>query len=341
MLFLKALKNNYFFEPFSHIYVEKKAYDYPLSKIILEKFKNSKVIFIDNYNEIFSRNNQNPYIQKLSPSLIIAVKTRELIYKGSRLCHDFKEENFYYTNFILNCLFDCDYCYLKGINLSSYPLFFVNLNDYFLEINKLIKDKKRIYLSISYDSDILLFERLYPFLEEWLSFAKKNSQVNIEIRTKSTNYKKFLDFDPLENVIISWSLTPEEVISRYERKTPSLIKRLEAASNLLEKGWKINLALDPLIYLDNTWEETYKNFINTIFEKIKIEKINSFTLGVFRIPSIYLKRMKKFSTSPLAFYPYQTKQGIATYPEDLKIKMINYVKYILEENVDSSKIYII
>jgi len=349
MRFLKISKQNYTNETFSHIYIEKDALNYPLTNEITSKLNKSKIVYIDNYNEIFSRKNQNPFLQKLSPSLILAVNKGDFIYKGSPLCHDFEQQNFYYTNFIVNCLFDCDYCYLKGMNFSSHILFFVNLSDYFHELSRLINEIKerpergqgKIYLSISYDSDILLFEGIYPFLKEWIDFAEANPLITIEIRTKSTNYKKFLNYSPLENLIITWSISPQEVIEKYEKNTPSLERRLMAISQLLQKGWKINLALDPILYIGENWQEKYKEFINSISKKINLQKINAITLGVFRIPVDYLKRFKKFFKSPIAFFPYQTTNGVSTYPEELKSEMIEFVYSELEKIYNKTNIYVV
>lgn len=341
MRFLKNSKQNYTNETFSHIYIEKDALNYSLTNEVISKLNKSKIIYIDNYNEIFSRKNQNPFLQKLSPSLILAVKKGDFIYKGSNLCHNFEQQNFYYTNFIVNCLYDCDYCYLKGMNFSSNILFFVNLSDYFNELRRLIVEKGKLYLSISYDSDILLFDGIYPFLKEWIEFAKENPLITIEIRTKTSNFKKILNYSPLDNLIITWSLSPQEVISKYEKNTPSLERRLIAISQLLKKGWKINLALDPILYIGENWKGEYKELINSITENINIKEINAITLGVFRIPVDYLKRLKKFFKSPIAFFPYQTINGVSTYPEELKNEMIKFVYSELKNIFDKTNIYIL
>jgi spore photoproduct lyase len=51
------------------IYIEKQALEYKQTKKILEKYKNSQVIYIDNYHNIFDKNYTNLDSQK---SLIIA-----------------------------------------------------------------------------------------------------------------------------------------------------------------------------------------------------------------------------------------------------------------------------
>lgn len=341
MQFLIESNGNYIAKTFSHIYVEKSIFYYSATQYIISRFPKSKIVTIENYNSLFSRKNQNPFIQKLSPSLILAEKKDNFYYKGSRLCHNFDEENFYYTNFILNCLFDCEYCYLKGMNLSSNIVFFLNLNDYFDEINKLLLTKQKIYLSISYDSDILVFEGIYPFLNEWYNFLEKNQKIIVEIRTKSIHWKKFVKYNPLDNLVLSWSVAPSDIINQYEKRTPSLEARLNAISQLLKRGWKINLALDPLIYTGKNWKTNYKEFLEYLVTRIDINLIDSITVGVFRIPINYLRRIKRFSNSSIIFYPYETVDNIASYPEELKKEMINFVVLFLERYFNNDKIYII
>ncbi|MDP2395909.1 MAG: hypothetical protein Q8S84_09385 [bacterium] len=51
------------------IYIEKQAKEYPQTKKILEKFKNSQVIYINNYKNLFDKNYNNIDSKK---ALIIA-----------------------------------------------------------------------------------------------------------------------------------------------------------------------------------------------------------------------------------------------------------------------------
>jgi len=74
---------------------------------------------------------------------------------------------------------------------------------------------------------------------------------------------------------------------------------------------------------------------------INLKKINAITLGVFRIPVEYLKRFKKFFKSPISFFPYDTVNGVSSYPEELKSKMIEFVSSELEKIYDKRNIYIV
>ena len=56
------------------IYVEEAIKDHSRTKFILNKFKKSRIILINNYGEIFNKRNQNFRIQKANPCLILSNK---------------------------------------------------------------------------------------------------------------------------------------------------------------------------------------------------------------------------------------------------------------------------
>ena len=95
----------------------------------------------------------------------------------------------------------------------------------------------------------------------------------------------------MANVIPAFSLNPEHVVKEFEDKTPSLSKRLKAIIKLQNLGWSIGLRFDPLIYCEQ--KEGYEEFFKNVFELIDKNKIHSVTLGKFRMPDRYLKKISK------------------------------------------------
>ena len=119
---------------FSHVYVEDKARSFPLTAKILEKTKGAVVIPIAHYKDIFDRPRQDTLAQKKDPALILAVREGNRIFKGAPVCQSFGQRNFYYASTVMNCPFDCAYCYLKGMYPSAQPVVFVNFEDYEKEV---------------------------------------------------------------------------------------------------------------------------------------------------------------------------------------------------------------
>ncbi|ADQ40671.1 DNA repair photolyase-like protein [Caldicellulosiruptor acetigenus I77R1B] len=336
---MKNSKNSLLAKHFSHIYIEREIISHPITKIILDKFPNSVLVEIDNYKEVFSRPRQNYKLQEISKKLILAKKKGEFLYPGPPLCHDFGYNHFYYTSLILNCIFSCDYCFLKGMYSSANIVIFVNIEDYFEEIDSVLK-RHPLYLSVSYDTDIMAFEKIVPFCTMFIEYATSRKDLTIEIRTKTANYEVLQSLKPPENVILAWTLSPQEIIEEFEHKTPSLSARLDAIKKAIENEWNVRLCFDPILFTNN-WKEIYLKFINNVFEEIQPSKITDISVGVFRIPKDFLKRMKKVFKNEIPLFPYEEENGVFTYPYELKKEMMDFFISNLSKFVPKSKIFVI
>lgn len=336
---MKSLKENLYSPLFSHIYIEKKAYEYEITNKILSQFNNSEIIEIDHYKDVFCRKNQNYTIQKKSTSLIIALKNNNLIYKGAKVCHNFGNHNFYYTSCVMNCIYECEYCYLQGMYPSGNIVVFVNLDDYFLELSKLIKENS-IYLSISYDTDLLALENILSYCERWIYFVRENENIVIEIRTKSANFKALSNLKPDKNVILAWTVSPEDIIKNYEINTPSFKARFQNILSALEHGWKVRLCFDPIIYVKN-YKIIYREFIDYVFSNLPKEKIFDVSIGVFRISSEYLKKMRKQNPySSVINFPFENDSGVFHYGKKLSHEIVSYVYELTKNYMPKEKIFL-
>ncbi|WKV07499.1 radical SAM protein [Thermoanaerobacterium sp. CMT5567-10] len=320
---------------FSHVYVEKDVVDNPIAKKILNTLKRSVVIEIERYGHFFNRPRQSYLMQKKSLNIILAKKRYDFIYRGSYMCEDFGNDEFYHTSNILNCIYSCDYCYLQGMYPSANIVVFVNIEDFFDEVDKLTKNKK-IYLSISYETDLMAFEPFTGFLSMWIDYAKKNKNLTMEVRTKSANVNIFENIEIPDNVIFSWSLLPQPVISMYEKLTPSIDKRILAIKKAIEKGVKVRISLEPIMYLEG-FEKIYSDFIDKLHSELPLESIHDFNIGAFRMVKGQAKKIEKLrETSPIFCYETEIKNGICTYKNDEYMKDFVYnelVKYIDKERV--------
>ncbi|NLL69755.1 MAG: radical SAM protein [Epulopiscium sp.] len=336
---MKNLDKSLYSPSFSHVYIEKQAMNHPNTKKILNHFSNAQIIEINHYKDIFSRSHQHYGLQKKSPKLILALKKDHLIYKGAEVCEDFGHPYFYYTSTMMNCIYDCEYCYLQGMYTSANVVVFVNIEEIFGEVEKLLK-KHPIYLCISYDTDILAFENVIGYGREWMAFAQKHQNLTIELRTKSANFKAIQDIEPLENMILAWTVSPDPIIKKYENKTPFLKDRLISIKGALDRGWKVRLCFDPLLSIEE-WQKHYKEMIKYTFSQVAAEKIYDISIGVFRVSKDYLKRMRKQrGESLLLSYPFETQNGISSYDVQQTQKMINHVYQWTANYVSKEKIYI-
>ena len=324
---------------FSHIYIEKEAKQYIESQKILKRFPNSKLIEIDSYKEIFSKNNQNFALQKTSPKLILAVKKENYIYEGAKVCESFGNENFFYSSSVLNCVYDCEYCYLQGVYSSGNIVIFVNLDDMFKEIENILKDKS-MYICISYDTDLMALEEITGFVKRWYDFVKKHSNLKIELRTKSSSIKVLKNLEPISNFIVAWTISPKNFAEKFEKKAVSFEKRVESAKTLIDLGWTVRICFDPMIKIDNFYQ-IYSEMIDETFKKISGDKILDVSIGTFRISKEYMKRMRKNRVNSLILnYPFQCLNGVYSYSEKENEEMLNFIKEKILKYVDKEKIFI-
>ena len=324
---------------FSHIYVEKKILDNKNTLEILSKFRDAKIIEIDNYKEVFSSNNQDFHLQKLGQNLILASNKPNMIYEGAVVCEDFENDNFYYTSSIINCVYDCEYCYLQGVYSSGNIVIFVDIEKVFEEVEELYNKLKSLYLCVSYDTDLLAIENICSFSEKWYHFIKDKKDLKIELRTKSGNIDKFLNLDILDNFIIAFTLSPEEIALKNEKYTASFKNRVKAIKELQNKGWKVRICIDPLIYTDD-FEKNYSEMIEYLFSEIDKNKVIDVSIGVFRTSKEYLKKMRNQNKkSEILYYPFECIDGVYTYSDKLKSYMIDFIKEKILKYVNIERIY--
>ena len=327
-----------YFLPFSHIYIEKDCQNRERTRRILSHFREAETVEIAHYKDIFNRRGQTYAVQHKTQNLILAENRGELVYPGAPVCQNFGNAYFYYASTILNCPYDCEYCYLKGMYPSGNMVVFVNLEDYFHEVDRLLK-KHPVYLCISYDADLLATEFFTGYVQEWMDFAKDRKDLTIEIRTKCAR-KDWLDREkPPENVIFAFTISPQEVIEKYEHRTPDLALRLSLAKELEKQGTRIRLCFDPMIYLDN-WQKKYSDMLKTVGQQIDLANVRDISVGTFRMPQEYLKAMRKAEpASAVVQYPYETHDKIAMYDVERMREMENFLIKKLEEVYPAKQIF--
>lgn len=335
---MKRLKEDYLNDFFSHIYVEAAVLEHPRTKKILAKFPAAQVVTISHYKDVFCRSRQSYTLQHRSQNLILAAKKGTLLYEGAPVCQSFGNPYFYYTSCMMNCIFDCEYCYLKGMYPSANIVIFVNLEDYFAEVEQVLKEHP-LYLCVSYDTDLLALEQITGYAKEWCDFAEKHENLKIELRTKCADRQLAGKLRQTPGVIYALTLSPQAVIEKYEHQTPSLAARLSFAAELIRAGCPLRLCFDPMIYLPG-WEGYYEKMLEQVCEVIDLEQVVDVSIGTFRISQDYLKKMRKQEPDcALVWFPYENEDGYYHYPKQLMDQMEQFLLEKLEQKIPTEKIF--
>lgn len=323
-----VVKNN-----FSTIYVEEDILEHKNTKQILSYFKDSKVIVIHDYRDVFNRKKQNVSIQKQSQNLILAKKKKDYLYEASPVCQSFDNRYFYYSSSMMNCVYDCEYCFLKGMYPSSNIVVFVNLEDFFEECETTLKQHP-VYLCVSYDTDMLALEPITHYAKKWSEFAEDKKDLIIEIRTKGTMNSNWKELPVSENVILAFTLSPNYVSNHYEHGAPLLKDRINMINEALNLGYPCRICFDPIILFPN-WENEYLEMVKEVKESIDLNLIKDFSIGSFRISKNYLSDMRKqYPNSAVIQYPYVCEDGFYQLPNALREEAENIVLEELREYKD-------
>jgi|GEM_PF-5001318 len=115
------------------VYIEEDVRDHPRTLEILRKLPRAEVQTIERYGELFNRKRQNFRLQKQQPALILARKHANHVLSAPADYNIGGQHNFYFSH-LLNCVYDCRYCFLQGMFRSANYVLFVNYEDFFEQI---------------------------------------------------------------------------------------------------------------------------------------------------------------------------------------------------------------
>lgn len=322
---------------FEFIYVEESITDHPFTRDIIARFSAATVISCGRYTEIFNRKSQNFRLQKRQPALILAEKYANFLLPAPDHYGIGSNRNFYFSH-MLNCLYDCRYCFLQGMYRSAHYVLFVNYVDFENAIDRMSAENPgtTLHFFSGYDCDSLALEPVTGFIRYFMPVFEKNSNSIFEIRTKSTQVRSLMSIPVQDNVVVAWSFTPDGIAAALEHRTPAPGKRLQVMQRLQDRGWRLGLRFDPLIYTHD-YQEQYARLFETIFRKLDISGLHSVSLGSFRLPREFFRTMRRlYPEEKLFASPLEDASGVITYKRKLHDEMLAYcrdrlLEYIPEE----------
>ena len=319
------------------IYIEENIVQHPRVIEIMTRFPQARKIICGRYGEVFNPKAQNFRLQKQKPALILAEKFKNFTMPVPSGYGIGASRNFYFSH-MLNCLYDCRYCFLQGMYRSANYVLFINYEDFQDEIKQRCAETptEAVHFFSGYDCDSLALEPVTGFAEQFLPIFEAIPNAWLELRTKSTQVRSLLSREAFPRCIVAFSLNPDEIATKVESKAPSLERRLDALLKLQAHGWQIGLRFDPMIY-QLGYQQQYQHLFEQVFSIIKLESLHSVSLGAFRLPEKYFKKVHKlFPDEKLFVSPLENNQGMISYKEALEQEMTNFcteqlLRYIPKE----------
>ena len=331
---------------FEKIFVEEKIIDHPKVEFIKSKFPNSEIRIISKVEDVFGRV-KKPYLQKRTNlNLFIGEKKGNLV-KIAPPAYGLSGEPHYYFVHAYNCIYECNYCYLQGYFQSPDIVLFINHDEIGAEITRIAEDfaktnpGEKIWFHAGEYSDSLALTHLTGELPHYFDLFSKLPNAYLELRTKSVNIKELKKLTPHKNIIISFSLAPEHRVKTNDLKTPSLKVRLQAINELHQRGYKIGIHLDPIIY-DDTLVESYTKLIEELSFNLPPQAVEYTSIGVVRFTkNVYHQVLKNYpDTDFLSDDFVKSFDNKMRYNKPMRMWILGKVKSILiDAGIHQDKIY--
>ena len=319
------------------IYIERAIRAHPRTQRVLARYPDAVLIEIDRYGEVFNRRDQNFRLQKKNPALILAQKHDGFVLPTPPGYGIGGAHNFYFSH-LLNCVYDCRYCFLQGMYRSANYVLFVNYEDFLTDIDAQLAqlDGQDAYFFSGYDCDSLAMEAQTHFVRSVLPFFRARPNAWLELRTKSIQTRPLLDEAPFENCVVAFSLTPDAVAQSLEHRAPTVTRRIEAMAKLAAHGWSIGLRFDPLIHGER-WRDQYAKLFDDVFAAVPAERIHSVSYGPMRFPKAMFKDIVQLYPEERLFATdLRQDAGMVAYSDEIESEMADFCLQTLGGRLDRS-----
>jgi spore photoproduct lyase len=318
----------------SCVYIESAVRDHPRASQLLQRLRKLPLVEIDHYGEVFNPRAQNFRLQKQNPAIIIAHKNKGQVLAAPEGYGLGGEHNYYFSH-MLNCLYDCRYCFLQGMYQSAHQVLFVNYEDFGEQIRQTAARHahKPVWFYSGYDCDSLANEPMTRFTEYFIPLVKSIDNAWMELRTKSTQVRSMLKQEPVNNIVTAFSFSDAVSHARLEHGVPSIEKRINAMSRLIDAGWPVGLRFDPVVYHRN-YQSAFVDLLEQIFNRIDAQKLHSVSLGSFRLTRDHFRSISRlYPEEPLFAQNMNLDNGIISYPLDREREMIDFCETQLMNHI--------
>lgn len=318
----------------SCIYIEAGVRDHPRTRRILARARRTPVVEIERYGEVFNRRAQNFRLQKNHPALIIAHKPGRRVLAAPEGYGLGGDHNYYFSH-MLNCVYDCRYCFLQGMYQSAHQVVFVNYEDIGDEIERTAAshDGRPVWFYSGYDCDSLASDPLTGFCEYFIERVAEIGNAWLELRTKSTQVRALLKRPPVERVVTAFSFSDAHSHQKLEHGVPTIDKRIEAMRRLLDAGWPVGLRFDPVVY-HRDYQAAFVSLLDRVFAAIDARRLHSVSLGSFRLTRDHFRSVSRlYPDEPLFAQQFELDNGIVGYPREREREMIEFCETRLLERV--------
>ncbi|MBN2333481.1 MAG: DNA photolyase [Deltaproteobacteria bacterium] len=274
------------FQP-TRVLVEQDAFSYPYTEEILQRLPAAEVVTIGHPDqELFHELDFSP-----AKTLLLMVHRGKFFKPCPGTAENYRCCLYQILHLGLGCSIGCSYCVLQGYLNNPFITQFVNLDDALRELDEVFSSHPDSFFRIGTGefTDSLFMDPLTRLSAKLVPYFARQTHAVLELKTKSVAVDNLLQLEgEVGETIVSWSLNAPSVVAREELGAPSLKQRLAAAARCRQRGYRIGLHFDPLVFFPG-WQQEYRETVRLIFDYLAPDDIIWISLGAFR----YLPPMKE------------------------------------------------
>lgn len=235
--------------------------------------------------------------------------------------------NYFVLNWGLQCDMNCSYCYLQSFINTPVMTVYSNLDDAFAELRALDMRDHTLRVGTGETVDSLSLDDFTLYSHDLIAFFREFPKWTLEFKTKSDRVDQFLSIPHAGNVLVSWSVNPQNIIAREEHLTASLNQRLTSARKCLDHGHRVAFHIDPMIWHEE-WESSYGQLVDEICSRFKPEEVPYMSVGALRFQPEQRGIMReRFGLDSLVTRAetFPSADGKFRYDSALRQRMFQYV----------------
>ncbi|MFN8371169.1 MAG: hypothetical protein U0T83_11175 [Bacteriovoracaceae bacterium] len=217
-----------------------------------------------------------------------------------------------------NCGFDCSYCSIQTFEKGNEVIFEENFDQKLKNLKATFDSNKTYHIGTGQASDSLMWGNKNGILDNLITFCNDNPNVILELKTKSNNIHHLLNVEIPKNMICTWSLNTDTIISNEEHFTVNLEQRLAAARKIADKNRLVGFHFHPIVYYNN-WEKDYGEIFTKVLTMFKPEEVALISIGTLTFTKKTLNEIKsrEFKTK-ISQMPLVEAEGKLSYPDEIK-----------------------
>lgn len=324
--------------PFERIYIDRQSLTSEVAARVQTLYPPELIEVVDHEPYGEARGGMNPDEFNQSKRSLFVTPFRGQFFKrcpGATQKKSLTCCNYHVLNLGSQCNMNCTYCYLQSYLNSRVTKIFSNIEQALTELEAMMKDHPNqpfrvgtgeIIDSLSLDDITLYSRKLIPLFQKYPDWV-------LEFKTKSNKVDQFLDIPGSKNIIVSWSVNPQNIISSEEHGTASLTERLSAAKKCRDQGYRLSFHMDPMIWHPD-WQKNYGELIETLLSEFDENDIHVISIGALRFqPEQRLMMKQRFGMDSLVNQAemFPSDNGKYRYDANMRSQMFQFAYRKIKE----------